>query len=596
MTKGTRRDHYWSDPAFRAAVHVVFWYTVFGVLWILVSDRLVSVLFATPEIITRISVIKGWTYVVVTALGLFGLLLASIRRLRRSASEAAAYFRTTPAVMQVCDASLKLEAINEAGLSLYGRSLQRLQESDWVAQVIDPEEQEALRSLMRRALQDKDPTGPWDTMTIRVVANQSDPRTLVCRVSPLADEKGVMTKVLLTGLDITDQERELEQRSRAEKLESIGLLAGGVAHDFNNLLSGILGRLSLARADHDDPDAVQQHIAQAETGALAARDLVRQLLTFDKGWQPIRSRCDIRPLIRNAVNLVSTGSAVTIEENISPELADVRADRGQISQVLMNLLINAKQAMDGVGHIWITAENREVSEGHPWGTLPDGPYISISITDEGHGIDPAVLSRLFDPYFTTKQTGTGLGLATCYSIITKHGGIIEAFSVPGRKGATFSFGLPADLSGRQELTAEDNAATRTEFVRGSGRVLIVDDEAIIRTTTAKLLEHLGYEALAVPDGDSGLAAVREGIVAGEPFTAALLDLTIPGKKNGYDIIAELKQLDPGIVAIASSGSVASLPDSYASRGFDASLEKPYTMQQLSDLLLRTLRGKEPRPH
>jgi two-component system cell cycle sensor histidine kinase/response regulator CckA len=595
MKKGSRRNRYWSDPALRAVLRIVFWYTVFGVLWILVSDHAVRLLFTTPQLYERASVIKGWAYVVFTALGLFGLLLASIRRLRQSASEAAAYFDTTPAVMQVCDTNLKLETINEAGLTLYGTSLQRLQESDWIAQVMAPDEQQALRSLMHRALEDRAATGSQDTMTIHVVANPSDPRTLVCRVSPLADEKGKLTKVLLTGLDITDQERELEQRSRAEKLKSIGLLAGGVAHDFNNLLSGILGRLSLAKADRDDPDAVQQHIDQAETGALSARDLARQLLTFDKGWQPIRLRCDIRRLIRNAVDLVSSGSAIEIEENISPELADIRADRGQMSQVLMNLLLNAKQAMDGVGHIWITAENREVSEKRPWGTLPDGPYISISIADEGHGIDPAVLSRLFEPYFTTKQTGTGLGLATCYSIITKHGGIIEAFSGPGKKGATFGFGLPADLSGPQVLTAEDNAGARTEFVRGSGRILIVDDEAIIRTTTAKLLEHLGYEALAVPDGDSGFTAIREAMAAGEPFTAALLDLTIPGKKNGYDIIAELKQLDPQIVAIASSGSVASLPDGYASRGFDASLEKPYTMQQLSDLLSRMLRGKETRP-
>ncbi len=591
MNTRPRQHRYWLDPAFRAVVRIVFWYTIFGMLWILVSDRLVSVLFTTPEMITRISVIKGGTYVVVTALGLFGLLLASIRRLRRSASEAAAYFDTTPAVMQVCDDRLRLETVNEAGLILYGRSLQRLQESDWIAQVAAPDEQQALRALMHHALENKAPAGSQDTMTIHVVANPSDPRTLVCRVSPLADEKGKLTKVLLTGLDITDQERELEQRSRAEKLESIGLLAGGVAHDFNNLLSGILGRLSLAGADHSDPDAVQQHIAQAETGALSARDLARQLLTFDKGWRPIRLRCDIRPLIRNAIDLVSSGSAVTIEENISPDLADIRADPGQISQVLMNLLLNAKQAMDSMGHIWITAENRVVSREHPWGTLSDGPYISISITDEGHGIDPAVLSRLFEPYFTTKQTGTGLGLATCYSIITKHGGIIEAFSVPGRKGATFDFGLPADLSGPQAVAAADSAGAQGNLVRGSGRVLIVDDETIIRTTTTQLLEHLGYKALAVPDGDSGLTAVREGVAAGAPFAAALLDLTIPGRKSGYDIIADLKQLDPQIVAIASSGTVASLPDRYISRGFDASLEKPYTMQQLSDLLSRTLGGK-----
>jgi len=492
--------------------------------------------------------------------------------------------------MEVCGNDLTLETINEAGLSLYGRSLERLQETDWIAQVIAPDEQQALRSLIHRALERPTSAVLWDVMTIHVVANPSAPRTLLCRVSALADEEGKPAKVLLTGLDVTDQERELEQRSRAEKLESIGLLAGGVAHDFNNFLSGILGQLSLAKADRDNPNAVRQHIAEAETGVLSARDLARQLLTFDKGWQPIRKRLDIRPLIQNASQLAGSGSAIHIEADFAPDLAMVRADGGQIAQVLMNLLINAKQAMAGAGRIWITAENRDVSEEHPWKTLSNGTYVCVSITNNGPSIDPAVQTRLFEPYFTTKPTGTGLGLATCYSIITKHGGIIEALPGPDKMGAMFRFGLPADLSSPQEL-----AAAQTDVVRGSGRILVVDDEAIIRTTTVQLLNHLGYDALAVPDGDSGLAAVREGIAAGERFTAALLDLTIPGKKNGYDIIAKLKQLDPQIVAIASSGSVANLPDGYVSRGFDASLEKPYTMQQLSDLLSRVLQGKETRP-
>jgi signal transduction histidine kinase/ActR/RegA family two-component response regulator len=592
VKKGKGRYRYWSDPAFRAAVRVVFWYAVFGVVWILVSDQAVRILFTTPELITRVSTIKGWFYVAFTALGLFVLLLASIRRLHRSTSEAAAYFSATPAVMQVCADDLKLETINEAGLSLYDRSLEHLQETDWIAQVIAPSEQQALRSLMYHALEEGVPAGSRDTMTIHVVANPSAPRTLLCRVSALADEKGKPVRVLLTGLDVTDQERELEQRSRAEKLESIGLLAGGVAHDFNNFLSGILGQLSLAKIDQDNPNAVQQHIAQAETSALLARDLARQLLTFDRGWQPIRSRCDIRPLIRNAVDLVISGSAIEIEENVSPELADVRADRSQMSQVLMNLLLNAKQAMAGVGHIWITAENREVSEEHPWKTLSSGTYVCVSITNDGPAVDPAVLTRLFEPYFTTKPTGTGLGLATCYAIITKHGGIIETFPGPGNKGVTFRFGIPADVSSPQEHVIPQDATAQQGIPRNSGRILIIDDDAMIRKTTVQLLNHVGYDALAVSDGDSGLAVVREGMVAGEPFAAALLDLTIPGKKSGYDIIAELKQLDPQIVAIASSGSVASLPDGYASRGFDGSLEKPYTMQQLSDLLSRVLWRKE----
>jgi len=595
MTKGVRRNRYWSDPAFRAVIRIVFWYTLFGVVWILASDQAVRILFTTPELITRVSMIKGWAYVVFTAFGLFVLLLASIRRLHRSASEAATYFNSTPAVMEVCNNNLALETINEAGLSLYGRSLERLRESDWITQVIAPDDQQALRSLMHRAL--KRPTSAvlWNAMTIHVVANPSQPRTLLCRVSALANEEGKPAKVLLTGLDITDQERELEQRSRAEKLESIGLLAGGVAHDFNNFLSGILGQLSLAKADRDNPDAVQQHIAEAETGVLSARDLARQLLTFDKGWQPIRQRLDIRPLIQNASQLAGSGSAIRIDADFAPDLALVYADPGQIAQVLMNLIINAKQAIAGVGCIWITAENRDVSEERPWKTLSNGTYVCVSITNDGPSIDPAVQTRLFEPYFTTKPTGTGLGLATCYSIITKHGGIIEALPGPDNKGATFRFGLPADLSSPQKLAATQRAAVQTSVVRGSGRILVVDDEAMIRTTTAQLLNHLGYKAVAVPDGDSGLAAVRDSAAKGERFVAALLDLTFPGKRNGYDIIAELKQVDPQIVAIASSGTNTEFPVGDGTSGFDATLEKPYTMQQLNDLLSRMLQSKETRP-
>ncbi|MHB8108320.1 MAG: two-component system sensor histidine kinase NtrB, partial [Candidatus Cryosericum sp.] len=505
------------------------------------------------------------------------------------------YFSTTPAIMQVCDNDLRLETINEAGLSLYGRSLQRLQETDWIAQVIAPDEQQALRALMHGALEQPTSAVPGDVIMIHVVANPSEPRTLLCRVSALADERGKPARVLLTGLDVTDQERELEQRSRAEKLESIGLLAGGVAHDFNNFLSGILGQLSLAKVDRDNPDAVQQHITEAETGVLSARDLARQLLTFDKGWQPIRKRLDIRPLIQNASQLARSGSGVHVEVDFALDLAMVYADPGQIAQVLMNLLLNAKQAMAGVGHIHITAENHEVSVEDPCRKLAEGPYVCVSITNDGPSIDPAVQTHLFEPYFTTKSTGTGLGLATCYSIITKHSGMIEALPGPDNKGVTFRFGLPADLSCPQELSAVHKAAARTEVARGSGRILVVDDEAMIRTTTAQLLNHLGYEALAVPDGDSGLAAVRESAARGEHFAAALLDLTILGKRNGYEIIAELKQLDPQIVAIASSGAGSEFPGGDGSGGFDASLEKPYTMQQLGDLLSRMLRGKETIP-
>ncbi len=592
VTGRHKRKNIWSDPTSRAVMRVVFWYVIFGSTWILVSDHVVRLLFPTPELFEQASIIKGWFYVTFTAVGLFGLLVGATRSLRRSNMEAAAYFATSPAVMQVCDANLRIEAINEAGLRLYGRSLERLQESDWIAQVVVAEDQETLRSLMRSVLAPTGSTRAGDTVAVHIMTVSSETRTLVCRVSPLLDEKGTPAKILLTGLDVTDQERELEQRSRAEKLESIGTLAGGVAHDFNNVLSTILGQLSLAKADWATPDAARDHVAHAETAALSAQHLARGMLAFDKGWQPIRSRTDIRPLIQNAAQLVASGAFVVVEQDLAPDLADVSADRGQISQVLMNLLLNAKQAMGGVGHVQITAGNREVTDEHPWGTLPHGLFVTVAITDEGPGLDPAVLPRLFEPYFTTKTTGTGLGLATCYSIITKHHGIIEALPGPNNKGATFQFGIPADLSAREAPATAQTGPASQDAVRAGGRVLVVDDEAMIRLTTVQLLDHLGYDGLAVPDGESALDTIREAIQQGRRFVGAILDLTIPGKRNGYDIIGELKQLDPQIAAIASSGSSAVFPASDPSSGFDAFLEKPYTLEQLDKTLLETLQSKK----
>jgi len=586
-----KRWNIWTDPTSRTVIRVVFWYVVFGMAWILTSDHVARLLFPTPELFERVSVIKGWFYVAFTAAGLLSLLLGATRNLRRSNLEAAAYFAASPAVMQVCDVNLRIEAINEAGLRLYGRSLEDLRESDWIAQVVAAEDREALQSLIHGTLASAESSKAGGTLVVHVVTSPSATHTLVCRVSPLADEEGSPARILLTGLDVTDQERELEQRSRAEKLESIGTLARGVAHDFNNVLSTILGQLSLAKARWDAPDAAREHVAHAEAAALSAQHLAREMLAFDKGWLPIRSRTDIRPLIQNAARLVASGAAIRIEQDIAPELAEIRADRTQIAQVLMNLLLNAKQAMSGVGHIWIRAENRAVTDEHPWGALPSGLYVAVAVTDEGPGLDPIARARLFEPYFTTKTTGTGLGLATCYSVIAKHGGIIESLPGPDDKGTTFRFGVPADLSAPEAAATAETSTAVQETVPASGRILVVDDEAMIRLTTVQLLNHLGYEGLAVPDGDSALTAIRGGIQESRRFVGAILDLTIPGKRNGYDIIGELKQLDPQITAIASSGSSADFPAGHLSKGFDAFLEKPYTLQQLSDLLSRLLQGR-----
>ncbi len=391
-------------------------------------------------------------------------------------------------------------------------------------------------------------------------------------VSCLRDQTGARIGSVGINRDITYDKRLEAELIKAQKLESLGVLAGGIAHDFNNLLMGILGNISLARLGPADADAV---LSQAEKACLRAQDLTRQLLTFARGGAPVKKAFDLGPLLEETARFALRGSAATCEFALPPDLWPVAADSGQIAQVVHNLLLNAVQAMDRAGAIRVKAENRVVSDRRAEPLLAPGRYVRVAVSDQGVGIPPEILGSIFDPFFSTKIRGTGLGLAVCYSIIKNHSGRLTVESHPGR-GSTFSFYLPAAPDAAPPEEAPLPAARA-----GRGRVLLIDDEELVATAVGRMLERLGYSSAWARDGREGVEMYSRELSAGRPFDAVVVDLTIPGGMGGKEAITVLRRLDPDVRAVVSSGySNDPIVADYASYGFRAALAKPFTIHAL----------------
>ena len=376
--------------------------------------------------------------------------------------------------------------------------------------------------------------------------------------------------------EIAQRQQTEEELLRARKLESIGVLAGGIAHDFNNFLTVVQGNIEVAKGQLTLAEPAQQFLDQAASACQRAKFLSSQLLTFAKGGAPVRRVVSIAQLVTEAVHLARTGSPSAIEVNIVEGLWSAQVDPGQIGQVLHNILINAREAMTGGGTIEVQARNA-------LGLDASDPRVRITIRDNGRGIPEEVLRRIFDPYFTTKPGGSGLGLATAYAIVIKHGGHISVDSKPGL-GSTFTIDLPASLE-----TPLSHAPVAAAVRTGTERLLVMDDDEALQILFKAVLDQLGYDVQVARDGVEAVALYKAAKAEGHGFDAVLLDLTVSGGMGGVEAAAMLKDLDPSAKLIVSSGySEAPVMSHFAEYGFDAVILKPWTVKEMSEVLRQVL--------
>ncbi|HEX3035879.1 MAG TPA: response regulator [Thermodesulfobacteriota bacterium] len=388
--------------------------------------------------------------------------------------------------------------------------------------------------------------------------------------------------------EIAERKRMQEELLRTQKLESIGVLAGGIAHDFNNFLTTILGNVSLIRMHTNSEDKMYKRLIEAEKACLRAKDLTGQLLTFSKGGAPVKKIISsIGELVRESAHFALRGSNVGCEFSIAEDLWLAEVDEGQISQVIHNLVINAQQAMPEGGVIRITLENTTQGPTHRLSLKAEGKYIKITIEDKGIGIPGGYLSKIFDPYFTTKQKGSGLGLTTVYSIVKSHHGYIEVESEL-QIGTKFYIYLPA-ISEEQTKNEEENKA---KVVKGKGKVLIMDDEELIRDVAGEILGQLGYEVEFAKNGTEAIELYVRARESSKSFNLVIMDLTIPGEMGGKETIEKLKEVDPGIKAIVSSGYFNHpVMAEYKNYGFKGVVTKPYKIEEFSKTVYEVINQK-----
>jgi PAS domain S-box-containing protein len=408
-----------------------------------------------------------------------------------------------------------------------------------------------------------------------------------CWLTPV-EEDGRAVGAVVAFRDVTEEKRLAQELLKASKLESIGLLAGGIAHDFNNLLTALVGNLYLIKSSIPPDHKAFQRAAEAEKVCLRATTLTQQLLTFSRGGSPVKKTIELTSRLVEWVTFALGGSKSCAQQEIAPDLWSVEGDEGQLQQVIGNLVINAHQAMPNGGTLTVTADNVVVGTEHAL-PLPNGRYVRISIRDQGEGIPPEHLPKIFDPFFTTKPKGSGLGLATSYSIIAQHRGHMTVQSDVG-VGTTVSIYLPA--SSKQAAIEGTEAGFS---VVGHANILFMDDDAAIRETVGDMLTNAGFQVACVEDGRAAIDLYREAFSAETPFDVVILDLTVVGGMGGTDAITHLIKLDPDVKAVVSSGySNDPVLARFEKYGFAARIAKPYRLEDLLRLVTKLVdeRGKE----
>lgn len=416
----------------------------------------------------------------------------------------------------------------------------------------------------------------------KIVTEDCSERDVEVSVSLVRDSSGRPTGFRGIWRDVTGRRREEEELLKVAKLESIGLLAGGIAHDFNNILTAIRGGVSLAKLTAKPGDKAFHLLSSVEKAAMRAKDLTQQLLTFSKGGEPVRKPSRIAGLVRDSCEFTLRGSNVRCQFSIPENVWTVNVDEGQISQVISNLVLNSQQALPQGGVLKMTLEGFVVGPEHGL-PLADGEYVRISIEDHGCGIPEAHLPKIFDPYFTTKQKGSGLGLATSYSIIKKHQGLITADSTLG-VGTTFQVYLP-----RSHDEIPETNGTKLKLLAGKAKILLMDDERIIADLAKEMLSMLGYDVHVANDGAQAVELYLKALKTSNPYDLVVVDLTVPGGMGGQQAVEILRKSDPKVRAIVSSGySNDPIMANYRKYGFVGVVAKPYSVQEISEAVRQAL--------
>jgi PAS domain S-box-containing protein len=480
-----------------------------------------------------------------------------------------------PEVVFETDTNGRLLFANRNGLAMFGFESEDLARGVDAIELLIPEDRDRAKVAMGLIFKEGGPHGGEytalrrDGSTFPVIIHSSS----VVHDGVLAGMRGIM-------VDMTEQLRVDEQLRRVDKLESLGVLAGGIAHDFNNILTGIVGNINLARLE-EDREKSRNLLIEAERAAMEARTLSQQLLAFAKGGIPVRASENILPVVEESVGFALRGSRARATFDMAPDLWMAVVDKGQIGQVVSNIVINADEAMPQGGTVAIRARNAPLQEDDVAG-LRAGRYVRIDISDTGIGIPEANLAKIFDPYFSTKKRGSGLGLAMAYTIMQRHGGLVSVDSVLGQ-GTTFTLYVPA--SSEESMPQVPQTAP---FTAGHGRVLVMDDELSIREVATAMLHRLGYDAESASDGESAVEAVTLATREHRPFDFLILDLTIAGGMGGQEALAVLRSQGCTAIAIASSGySTDAVMADHKAHLFDGILVKPYNMEDLATAIAKS---------
>lgn len=422
-----------------------------------------------------------------------------------------------------------------------------------------------------------------------LVTRQGGERIVADSTAPIYENDGTLLGVVIAFRDMTENRKLEEELLKVKKLESIGLLAGGIAHDFNNLLAVILGNISFGKMLLGNQERIVERLTEAEKACQRAKELTGQLLTFSKGGEPVRRVMLLPELITETVSLSLNGAKVRPFYEIADNLSPVEIDEAQIRQVIHNLVTNAQEAMCSGGELKIRAAN--INAGSAIGLpLKDGPYVRITVEDEGRGIPEEDLQKLFDPYFTTKemgsQKGMGLGLTICYSIIKNHKGFMTVASKVGQ-GTIFDVYLPAF----QGMLLEKGPAGEG-VVLGKGKILYMDDEDSVRDIAGEILSFIGYTVQFARDGEEAVALYRRALEASEPFSAVIMDLTVPGGMGGKEAVKKIAEIDPQVKAIVTSGySNDPIIHEYSDHGFVGAILKPYNVTELGRVVAQIVESK-----